>query len=144
MFKLDFAKLSEGRLHSVSKPYLPLELKSCTHVWIRVDHVHRALEAPYSGPFEVLHHYPKYFTAKTAGGKTSNVSIDRLKPGFQKATASKTEKFNQENFTNTENSDNTNTSATSSEPSLSDKQRTQITQMWKLSETKQQNLRVIH
>ena len=122
MFKLDFAKLSEWRLHSVSKAYLPQELQSCTHVWIRVNRVRQALEAPYSGPFEVLHRYPKYFTVKTATGKTSNVSIDRLKPVFQKTTASKTEKSIQENCTNTENSDNTNTSATSSEPSSSDKQ----------------------
>ena len=80
MSKINFDKLSEGRLHSTPKTYEPDDLRTCTHVWIRIDRVRRPLEAPYSGPHEVYKRFPKYFKIITNSGDHQNVSIDRLKP----------------------------------------------------------------
>ena len=50
-------------------------------MWLRVDRVRRSLEAPYTGPYEVVRRHPKYFILKLPQGETS-VSIDILKPAF--------------------------------------------------------------
>ena len=54
MSKFDTDFLSRGKLHSVPKSYIPTDLKTCERVWLRVDRVRRALEAPYTGPYKVL------------------------------------------------------------------------------------------
>ncbi|GFX86039.1 retrovirus-related Pol polyprotein from transposon opus [Trichonephila clavipes] len=38
------------------------DLKSCSHVFIRIDKVKKALEPPYEGPYTVQKKYDKYFT----------------------------------------------------------------------------------
>ena len=76
---MSIKNLSEGRFNNVSHSYIPKELNSCKEVWLRIDRVRRSLEAPYSGPFEVLRRGPKIFTIKLPTGE-SHVSIDRLKP----------------------------------------------------------------
>lgn len=78
---MDFQKLSSGICHSTPKPYVPADLTTCPKVWMRVDRVRRSLEAPYSGPYEILQRNPKYFILKLPQGDTS-VSIDRLKPAY--------------------------------------------------------------
>lgn len=66
--------------HATQNSYIPKDLKSATHVWLRVDRVRRPLEAPYTGPFKVISQCPKYFTIELANGSPQTVSIDRLKP----------------------------------------------------------------
>lgn len=56
-------------------------LANCTHAFVRVDRVRASLEPPYEGPFPVTLRSEKYF-ALTIRGKTSHISIDRLKPAF--------------------------------------------------------------
>lgn len=81
MKEIDFCALSSGIHHPNSRTtYIPKELQTCTHVWVRIDRVKRPLEAPYSGPFEVVERFDKYFILKLSTGKTDAVSIDRLKP----------------------------------------------------------------
>ena len=63
-----------------TKGYIPKELKTCTHVWVRVDRVRKPLEAPYSGPFVVRKRYEKFFVVEKCTGKTESISIDRLIP----------------------------------------------------------------
>jgi len=79
MHAFDFSTLSTGTNHSNPPSYIPVDLKTCEKVWMRVDRVRKSLEAPYTGPFEVLQRTPKYFTLKLPQGETK-VSIDRLKP----------------------------------------------------------------
>lgn len=67
--------------HSTSPFYVPRDLHSCSHVFLRRDHVRRSLEPPYAGPYKVLQRHEKYFTIEIRG-KPSNVSVDRLKPAF--------------------------------------------------------------
>lgn len=61
--------------------YVPRDLQTCTHVFVRQDHVRRPLEAPYSGPHKVLKRHEKFFKVEVHGRKV-NVSLDRLKPAF--------------------------------------------------------------
>ena len=81
MQSLDFYQFSPGDCHSVPPTYIPKDLFSAPKVWLRIDRVRRPLEAPYSGPFEVLKRADKYFILQLPQGETS-VSIDRLKPAY--------------------------------------------------------------
>ncbi|GFW42861.1 retrovirus-related Pol polyprotein from transposon 297 [Trichonephila clavipes] len=63
------------------KIFVHKDLKSCTHVFVRVDRVRKALEPPYDGPFPVKERYEKYFTL-TIKNKPVNISADRLKPAY--------------------------------------------------------------
>lgn len=79
MHSLNFYDYATGTCHSNPSSYIPSDLFTVPKVWLRVDRVRRSLEAPYSGPFEVIKRDPKYFVLKLPQGETS-VSIDRLKP----------------------------------------------------------------
>jgi hypothetical protein len=57
-------------------------LKTCSHVYIRVDAVKKPLQRPYQGPFSVLERGDKCFVLQRPDGGTDTVSIDRLKPAF--------------------------------------------------------------
>ncbi|GFS77071.1 hypothetical protein TNCV_3757081 [Trichonephila clavipes] len=57
------------------------DLKSCSHVFLRIDRVKKALEPPYEGPYTVQKKYDKYFTILIKD-KAVNISVDRLKPAY--------------------------------------------------------------
>ena len=80
MSRTDFLTLSDGNHHSVTREYLPLDLSTCTHVWLRVDRVRRPLEAPYVGPLRVRGRSGRWFQLELPSGKTDTVSVERLKP----------------------------------------------------------------
>lgn len=67
--------------HDNSKVFIEKSLKVCTHVFVRVDRVKTPLECPYSGPYEVIKRFDKYFVIKIKNS-SSKVSIDRLKAAF--------------------------------------------------------------
>ena len=74
-------KAPQTRLPLSRKSYVPSELSTCSHVWMRVKRVKRPLEPPYIGPFPVVNRYSKFFTINR-NGKNENVSLDNLKPAF--------------------------------------------------------------
>lgn len=80
MTEIDFCHLSEGRAKIIGKSYVPPELQTCTHVWLRIDRVKKSLEAPYEGPFLVIDRLDKVFIIEKPSGKRQSVSADRLKP----------------------------------------------------------------
>lgn len=82
MQKFDMDKLSRGHLHTIPNSYIPKDLQTCKSIWLRTDRVRKPLEAPYTGPFQVLSRHEKYFTIKRSDDVHSNVSIDRLKPAY--------------------------------------------------------------
>ena len=63
--------------------HLPVELRTSSHVFVRIDAVKPPLTRPYEGPFEVLSRSDdlKTFTLDRAG-RSWVVSVDRLKPAF--------------------------------------------------------------
>ena len=87
MSEVDFVTLSAGSDHSVSRPYLPQDLQTCTHVWLRVDRVRRPLEAPYVGPLRVLERTGRWFRLELPSGRTDTVSVARLKPAYHPSPA---------------------------------------------------------
>lgn len=61
--------------------FVPKDLGTCTHVFLRTDKVRAALEPPFTGPYEVLTRTSKTLTIKIKN-KEVTVSIDRLKPAY--------------------------------------------------------------
>lgn len=61
--------------------YMPNDLKSSSHVFVRVDKVRTGLQPPYEGPFKIIERYKKFYKLDYKN-KEKNVSIDRLKPAF--------------------------------------------------------------
>ena len=57
------------------------DLLSCTHVFVRCDHVQPPLQPPYKGPYRVLDRADKYYTLDIKG-KRDTVSLDRLKVAY--------------------------------------------------------------
>ncbi|KAL7643866.1 UNVERIFIED_CONTAM: hypothetical protein RMT77_005872 [Armadillidium vulgare] len=83
MKELDFRELPTFH-PSQNSSYMPKELQTCTHVFLRTDRIRKSLEAPYSGPYEVLQRMNRCFKIKLRDGRTDVVSIGRLKPAIMK------------------------------------------------------------
>ena len=63
------------------RSFVPQELSTATHVFVRVDAHRTPLQAPYKGPYRVLERRSKYFKLDL-GSREDVVSVDRLKPAF--------------------------------------------------------------
>jgi transposase InsO family protein len=61
--------------------FIHKELYSSDYVFLRRDAIKKSLTAPYEGPYKVLEKNEKVFTIQLPGRSTT-VSIDRLKPAF--------------------------------------------------------------
>lgn len=67
--------------HSNQPFYVPKDLDTTTHVFLRQGQSRRPLEAPYTGPYKVLKRGKKTFDIEIKG-KNVTVTIDRLKPAY--------------------------------------------------------------
>lgn len=70
--------------------YIPQDLQDCRKVWLRIDRVRRPLEAPYTGPYEVVERGEKTIMIKRPDGHNQIVSIERCKPYIEERRAVKT------------------------------------------------------
>lgn len=61
--------------------FVPKDLNTCTHVFVRVDRPRIGLTSPFEGPYEVIRRLRKQFILKIKN-KHSSISIDRLKPAY--------------------------------------------------------------
>lgn len=61
--------------------FVPTDLQSCSHVFVRVDRVRKGLTNPYEGPFKIIRRLRKNFILDMKNKPTS-ISIDRLKPAY--------------------------------------------------------------
>jgi hypothetical protein len=57
------------------------DLEKCTHVFLRQNATRRALEPPYSGPYQVLSRRDKTLQPLVRGSPVT-VSTDRVKPAY--------------------------------------------------------------
>ncbi len=79
-----------------NKPvFVPNDLRSCSHVFLRHNAVRRPLQPVYDRQFRVVHRGEKAFTI-TKGEKEDTVSIDRLKPAYLE-NAENIHRFNRQN-----------------------------------------------
>ena len=82
------------KLHAVpprqsnSRPvYIPPDLSTSTHVFLRYDAVRKPLQPPYTGPYKVITRTSKHFTIDV-NGKQEVVSVDRLQPAYLESSLS--------------------------------------------------------
>lgn len=72
---------SPTRPKNSASTFLPDDLSTCSHVFVRRDMVRPPLTPPYDGPFLVHKRFKKSFIIQLPN-KTDTISIDRLKPAF--------------------------------------------------------------
>lgn len=70
---------TEVKRHGRKPIYIPQELATCTHVFLRNDAVLKPLQQPYTGPYRVIRRTDKTFTIKINNSEKV-VSTDRVKP----------------------------------------------------------------
>lgn len=87
MRQLDFHAISQGCIHSGSSHFVPTNLSTATHVWVRVDRVKAPLQAPYQGPFAVKKMLPNTVIIIHPDGREETVSKSRVKRAFLPAVA---------------------------------------------------------
>ena len=68
MTRLNVDKLSRGKFKTPKKSFIPKELANCEEIWLRVDRIRRSMEAPYTGPYKVLHRTDKNITIQLNNG----------------------------------------------------------------------------
>ena len=78
---MDKLRPTATRLQNHGRLFVPSDLSTCSHVFVRHDAVRAPLQPPYDGPFEVISRTEKLFKIRR-NGKEIVVSIDRLKPSF--------------------------------------------------------------
>jgi hypothetical protein len=67
--------------HYTSSTFVHKDFHNCTRVFLRQDATGRALEPPYSGPYQVLSRKEKTLQFPVRG-KPVTVSVDRVKPAY--------------------------------------------------------------
>lgn len=77
------SRMGELKPKQTRKPnvsfFLPKDLESCSHVFLRIDRAKTGLTPPYQGPFKVIRRLRKTYIIDIHG-RSNNVSVDRLKP----------------------------------------------------------------
>ena len=64
-----------------NKTFVDSNLSNCSHAFVHRDSVHKPLQQPYDGPYQILSRADKHFTLDVNGKKTV-ISLDRLKPAY--------------------------------------------------------------
>ena len=67
--------------HPQKCSFIPADLTTATHVFVRVDSHRPPLTPPYTGPFKILDRGPKAYKVDLRG-REDWVSLDRLKPAY--------------------------------------------------------------
>lgn len=65
--------------------FVPQELETCTHVYIRVDRARIGLQPPYEGPFPVITRDGKKMTVQLQNSQET-IPYDRVRPAFRITT----------------------------------------------------------
>ncbi|XP_074114072.1 uncharacterized protein LOC141537132 [Cotesia typhae] len=68
--------------HNKARIFILKDLATCSHVFIRCDHVKAPLKAPYVGPYPVITRISNLVHKVNVDGSEKNISVERLKPAF--------------------------------------------------------------
>uniref|UniRef100_A0ABD2W6Y3 Uncharacterized protein n=1 Tax=Trichogramma kaykai TaxID=54128 RepID=A0ABD2W6Y3_9HYME len=72
---------SPASRHGNPSTFVFKELKDCTHAYLKDCRFLKALQSPYTGPYEIINRDDKLITLKINNAPVK-VSIDRVKPAF--------------------------------------------------------------
>lgn len=72
--------------HIKSRIFIPKNLHTCSHVFIRSDHVKAPLERPYRGPYKITKRKSDTIFELDINGTLKDINIDRLKPAYLSKT----------------------------------------------------------
>lgn len=72
---------TQPRQPTNERPFIPTDLQSCSHVFVRIDANRTPLQRPYAGPYRVVKRQPKHYQLEISG-RIDTVAIDRLKPAY--------------------------------------------------------------
>ncbi|GBM74464.1 Transposon Ty3-G Gag-Pol polyprotein [Araneus ventricosus] len=72
-------KPSDPVHHGLKAVYMPKDLQTCSHVFVKRGPIKRALATPFEGPFSVKKRLDKNFVV-LVNGQEKVISVDRLKP----------------------------------------------------------------
>ena len=61
--------------------HVPPNPSTCTHVFVRHDAIHKPLDPPYDGSYQIIRRYEKHFLLDIQG-KQIFATLNRLKPGY--------------------------------------------------------------
>ncbi|XP_049886568.1 uncharacterized protein LOC126381069 [Pectinophora gossypiella] len=67
--------------HGQQSIFVPKDLSTASHIFLRDDTVRPSLRPPYTGPYKVVSRRDKTITI-TIGDKNVQVSVDRVKPAY--------------------------------------------------------------
>lgn len=71
--------------HAKENPFIFKDLKNCSYVFVRKDHIKPALQPPYEGPYPVISKENNFFTVLNKN-RNVKIALDRLKPYFVENT----------------------------------------------------------
>ena len=71
--------------HTQQKPFFHRDLRSCSHVFKRVNTIRRPFDPPYSGPHEVVRRIDDRTYVIVVNGRERTFSTDALKPVYMEA-----------------------------------------------------------
>ncbi|XP_014605486.1 PREDICTED: uncharacterized protein LOC106787562 [Polistes canadensis] len=72
--------------HIKSRIFIPKNLYTCSHVFIRSDHVKAPLEQPYRGLYKITRRKSNTIFELDINGTLKDINIDRLKPAYLSKT----------------------------------------------------------
>lgn len=68
--------------HIKSKPFISKDLHTCSHAFLRSDHMKTPLEQPYRRPYEITKRISDTNFELDIDGTLKNINVDRLKPAY--------------------------------------------------------------
>ncbi|KZC05421.1 hypothetical protein WN55_05451 [Dufourea novaeangliae] len=68
--------------HVKSRIFIPKDLHTCSHAFLRSDHVKAPLEQPYRGPYKITKRSSDTIFELDIDGTLTKINIDRLKPAY--------------------------------------------------------------
>ena len=75
-------RLAPARVKQSKTVYMPRELKTCTHIFVKQDPIKPYLTPVYSGPFLVVSRTDKTFRI-LSNGRVISVAVNNVKPCFR-------------------------------------------------------------